>query len=265
MKLSGITMRRNGVHEPHTLAGAYLMDAIAPSDRAHFERHLDRCDECAREVDGLREATARLAAASATSPPVGLKERVMAAAAQTRQQPPKAPAADSRTAMASGWLRGISVLTWPNRLALAGGAFAVALLALLVTFGVNNGSMQQQLDDDVTSSQQIAAVLTAKDAHMTTRPVLGGGTVDVVVSGSKDALVFTAKDLRPLPAARGYELWLVGPAGARPVEMLPPPSDSMITPVIVSGLRPGDHLVLTAEPVAGSAHPDQPMMLNLTL
>ncbi len=82
---------------------------------------------------------------------------------------------------------------------------------------------------------------------------------------SKDALVFTAKGLRPLPAARGYELWLVGPAGARPVEMLPPLSDSMITPVIVSGLRPGDHLVLTAEPVGGSAHPDQPMMLNLTL
>jgi anti-sigma-K factor RskA len=265
MKLSGITIGRNAAHEPHTLAGAYVMDAIAPSDRAQFERHLDRCDECAREVDGLREATARLAAASATSPPAGLKERVMAAAAHTRQQPPKAPAADSRTAMASGWLRGISVLTWPNRLALAGGAFAVALIALLVTFGVNNGSMQQQLDDDVTSSQQIAAVLTAKDAHMTTRQVLGGGTVDVVVSGSKDALVFTAKGLRPLPAARGYELWLVGPAGARPVEMLPPLSDSMITPVIVSGLRPGDHLVLTAEPVGGSAHPDQPMMLNLTL
>jgi anti-sigma-K factor RskA len=265
VRLSGITIGRNGVREPHTLAGAYVMDAISAPDRARFERHLERCDECAREVDGLREATARLAAATAASPPVGLKERVMAAAAQTRQQPPKAPAAESRTAMASDWLRSITVLTWPNRLALAGGALAVAMLALLVTFGVSNGSMQQQLDDDVTSSQQIAAVLTAKDAQMMTGQVLGGGTVDVVVSGSKDALVFTAKDLRPLPASRGYELWLVGPAGARPIEMLPPESDSMISPVIVSGLRHGDHLVLTAEPAGGSAHPDKPMMLNLTL
>ena len=29
----------------------------------------------------------------------------------------------------------------------------------------------------------------------------------------------------------------------------------MIGPVIVSGLRAGDHLVLTAEPVGGAAHP----------
>ena len=69
MKLSGMTMRRDGVHEPHTLAGAYVMDAISPSDRARFERHLERCDECATEVDGLREATARLAAATTASPP----------------------------------------------------------------------------------------------------------------------------------------------------------------------------------------------------
>ncbi len=265
MKLSEITARRNGAHEPHTLAGAYAMDAISPPDRARFERHLDKCEECAREVDGLREATARLAAATAASPPAGLKERVMAAAAQTRQQPPKAPAAESRTAGVSDWLRNMTVLTWPNRLALAGGALAVAMLVLVVTFGVSNGSMQQQLDDDVASSQQIAAVLTAKDAQMMTGQVLGGGTVDVVVSSSKDALVFTAKGLRPLPSSLGYELWLVGPSGARPIEMLPPESDGMISPVVASGLRHGDHLVLTAEPVGGSAHPGKPMMLNLIL
>jgi anti-sigma factor RsiW len=72
MKLSGITMRRTGAREPHTLAGAYVMDAISPPDRARFERHLERCDECSREVDGLREATARLASATAASPPSGL-------------------------------------------------------------------------------------------------------------------------------------------------------------------------------------------------
>jgi len=265
MKLSEIAVRRSGAREPHTLAGAYVMDAISPPDRARFERHLEKCQECATEVDGLREATARLAAASAASPPTGLKERVMAAAATTRQQPPAAPAAESRTAVVPGWLRNMTMLTWPNRLALAGGALAVAMLALVVTFGVNNGSMQQQLDDDVASSQQIAAVLTAKDAHMMTGQVLGGGTVDVVVSSSKDALVFTAKGLRPLPSSLGYELWLVGPSGTRPIEVLPPESDGMISPVVAAGLRNGDHLVLTAEPAGGSAHPDKPMMLNLIL
>jgi anti-sigma-K factor RskA len=265
MKLSSITMRRNAVHEPHTLAGAYVMDAISAPDRVRFERHLDKCEECVREVDGLREATARLAAASAANPPAGLKERVMAAAAMTRQQPPAVPAAGSRKAMTSAWFRDLSVLAWPNRLALAGGALAVALLALVVTFGVSNGSMQQQLDDAVVSSQQVTAVLTARDAHMMTGQVLGGGTVSVVMSSSKDALVFTAKGLRPLPSSRGYELWLVGPGGPRPVGMLPPESDDMISPVIVSGLRRGDHLELTAEPAGGAPHPDMPMMLNLIL
>ncbi len=257
--------RRGGAHEPHTLAGAYVMDAISPPDRARFERHLERCEECATEVDGLREATARLAAATAASPPAGLKERVMAAAARTRQQPPAAPAAESPAAMVSDWLRGLSALTWPNRLALGGGALAAAMLALVVTFGVSNGSMQQQLDDDVASSQQVAAVLTARDATMMTGQVLGGGTVSVVLSRSKDALVFTAKGLRPLPASRDYELWLVGPSGFRPVEVLPQASDDMISPVIASGLRHGDHLVLTVEPAGGSPHPDKPTMLNLIL
>ena len=167
--------------------------------------------------------------------------------------------------MASGWLRGISVLTWPNRLALAGGAIAVAMLALVVTFGVSNGSMQQQLDDAAASSQQVAGVLTSQDAHMMTGQVLGGGTISVVMSSSKDALVFTAKGLRPLPSSLGYELWLVGPSGIRPIEVLPPESDGMISPVVASGLRNGDHLVLTVEPVGGSPHPDRPMMFNLIL
>jgi hypothetical protein len=32
--------------EPHTLAGAYAMDALTGADQAQFERHLARCPEC---------------------------------------------------------------------------------------------------------------------------------------------------------------------------------------------------------------------------
>jgi len=74
--------------EAHTLAGPYAMDAISAPDRARFERHLTRCEDCAREIASLREAAARLAAAAAVSPPPALKARVMAAAAATRQRPP---------------------------------------------------------------------------------------------------------------------------------------------------------------------------------
>ena len=259
--------------EPHTLAGAYAMDAISEPDRARFEAHLARCQECAQEIASLREATARLAGATAVTPPPGLKERVMAAAAMTRQQPPvtsdaEPPARSAWTALArpGAWLRALAGRTWRVRLGVAAGAVAaVVVLSAAVVFGVSSGTMRQQLNQAQVSSQQIAAVLTAQDAIMMTGTVTGGGTATIVMSHARHALVFTAAGLRPLPASRGYELWLIGPDGDRAVAMLRPGSNQMTGPVIASGLRSGDHLALTAEPAGGSNRPNAPMMLYVVL
>jgi anti-sigma-K factor RskA len=261
-------LARTSKRDAHTLAGAYAMDAISAPDRDRFERHLAGCEECAREVASLSEATAMLGTAAAEPLPAGLKERVLAAAAVTRQQPPVdeaiiRPHRRRATSRVGPWLRS---LAWPGRLALAAGAAAVtAVLAVAAVFGVTNGGMQQQLDQAQASSQQIAAVLTAHDAVMTAGPVAGGGTATIVMSHSRHALVFTAQGLHALPASRGYELWLIGPAGTRPVGILPAGRHGMTGPVIASGLRPGDHLALTAEPADGSARPDAPMMLDMAL
>ena len=267
----------------HTLAGPYAMDAISAPDRARFERHLTRCEDCAREIASLREATARLATAAAVSPPPALKARVMAAAAATRQRPPGLePEAAPRTWPLHIWpLRTWPPRTWPlrtgqglpapkKRLAMAGGALAAAAAVVAaVVFGVSTGGMRDQLSRAQASSQQVAAVLTARDATMMTGAVRGGGTVTIVMSHSMRELVFTAAALHALPASRGYELWLIGPAGDRPVIMLPPARHGMTGPVVASGLRPGDHLALTAEPAAGAAHPagrpTTPMMLDVVL
>src|SRR5258708_4595753 len=76
--------------ELHTLAGAYAMDAVPVADRARFERHLAACRPCARELQGLREATTGLAMAAAARPPERLIERTMDVAARTLQLPPTA-------------------------------------------------------------------------------------------------------------------------------------------------------------------------------
>jgi len=261
-----LTRRR----EPHTLAGAYAMDAISAPDRTRFERHLARCEECAQEIASLREATARLATASAVTPPPDLKERVMAAAAMTRQQPPATAPADgpartraARAPRAATWLASQG---WRVRLTVAAGAVAaVVVFGAAVVFGTSNGTMRQQLHQAQASSQQIAAVLTARDATMMTGTVTGGGTVTIVRSHSMRELVFTAAGLHALPASRGYELWLIGPAGDRSVGMLPLGSGHMTGPVIASGLRSGDHLALSAEPASGTSRPTMPMMLDLAL
>jgi anti-sigma-K factor RskA len=257
----------------HTLAGPYAMDAISAPDRARFDRHLARCEDCAREIASLREATARLAAAAAVSPPPALKARVMAAAAATRQRPPEPePEPAPRTWPLRTWL----LRTWQGRpsprrrLVMGAGAVAAAAAtAAAVVFGVSNGGVRDQLSQAQASSQQVAAVLTARDATMMTGAVRGGGTVTIVMSHSMRELVFTAAALHTLPASRGYQLWLIGPAGDRAVIMLPPARHGMTGPVVASGLRPGDHLALTAEPASDAAHPagrpTTPMMLDVVL
>jgi anti-sigma-K factor RskA len=262
------------MRDVHTLAGPYAMDAISAPDRARFERHLSRCEECAGEIASLREATARLATAAAVTPPPALKVRVMAAAAATRQRPPgQEPEAAARSWPARSWpARSWPARSWQShpafrgRLVLAAGAVAVAAaVAAAVVFGVSNGGMRDQLGRAQASSQQVAAVLTARDAAMMTGAVRGGGTVTIVMSHSMHELVFTAAALHALPASRGYELWLIGPGGDRAVIMLPSARHGMTGPVVASGLRPGDHLALTAEAAGGAARPTGPMMLDVVL
>jgi anti-sigma factor RsiW len=236
--------------EPHTLAGAYAMDALEPGDRIRFERHLARCDSCAQEVSELRETTARLAVASAISPPPSLKQQVIAAARGTRQHAPVVTAEPRFTT---------------RRLALIAAPVAAALIAIAIVFGLANSDTSQRLDQAQQRDQAIAAVLTAKDATMMSGPVAGGGMARIVMSHEKQALVFTATGLPALPASAAYELWLVGPGGDVPAGLLPAPAHGMTGPVIASGLRQGDHLMLSVEPAAGTMHPTTRMMLDIPL
>jgi anti-sigma-K factor RskA len=251
----------------HTLAGAYAMDALTGPDRDRFERHLAGCAECAQEIAGLLETTALLGTAAAEPLPAGLKDQVLAAAVVTRQEPPaEAAAGDAARPERTRLARWFGSLAWPGRLAVTGAAaVTAAVLVLAVVFGVSAGHMRQQLEAAQAGGQQIATVMTAPDAVMMNGQVTGGGNATIVMSSVRHALVFTAQGLHQLPAARGYELWLVGPAGTRPVGMLPAGAGGMAGPVIASGLRQGDHLALTAEPASGSGRPTAPMMLDVTL
>jgi anti-sigma-K factor RskA len=242
--------------EPHTLAGAYVLDALDGPDRARFERHAARCQECTREIAGLREATARLAAAAAAQPPAALKEAVRSETARTRQLPPAARGSDAAgRARPRPGVRRLGV----RRLALAlGGAAAVAAVTVWVTASLGPPA------GPPSASQEIAKVLTAPDAVKLTAQVRTGGTATIVMTHHDGMLVFAAAGLRRLPAAQHYELWLIGPGRDRAAGRLPAPSHGMTGPVVAAGLRSGDRLGLTVEP-AGTHRPTTPMILELTL
>ena len=242
--------------EPHTLAGAYALDAIDGPDRARFERHLARCPACTAELRELREATARLAGAAAADPPADLIEHVVAAAARTRQLPPAAARPPARR-------------PGPGRLRRAAPRWVAAGLAAAVLVGaaaVGLAAADHHLSSVRQGDHAIAVVLNAPDAVLLTARVTAGGTATVVMSRQDRALVFTTDGLPPLGAGHCYQLWLMGQAGDRPAGVLPAPDHRMTSPVIATGLAAGDWVALTVEPVGrppGSATAPI-LMLNLT-
>jgi anti-sigma-K factor RskA len=258
--VSGRYRRRFRGGDPHTLAAAYAMDAVPEPDRARFERHLAGCESCRQEVRGMREATAALAAASAVQPPAALREAVLRATEQTRQFPP--PVTRAWTAWAARSGRG-----WRPRLAVAlAGAVACVLAAVAVVSGVLAYRMQHRLDQAQVRDHTVALVLGAPDATMLSAHVRTGGMATVVMSHRERALVFTAADLRVLPSAESYELWLTGPAGSKPAGMVDVSGrGKMVGPMVVSGLSAGDSVRLTVEPASGSQRPTAPPIVVIIL
>lgn len=258
----------------HTLAGADALDALDDADRSRFERHLVHCDVCAQEVRGLRETTALLGSAVAAPPPQEMRARVLAAAARARQHPlaPPPGARDRPGRLAwAGLLGGAGRPSragrrgrraWLPRVALV---TAAASLVAAVILGVVAVGTQHGLDRAEERNREVAAVLTSRDAVMMTAPVATGGSATVVMSHTKHMIVFSAQGLRPLSAARRYELWLIGPGGVRSAGMLPPPSNGMTPPTVAAGVAAGDKVGLTVEPAAGSARPTTLPVLMLPL
>jgi anti-sigma-K factor RskA len=254
--------------EPHTLAGAYTTDALGRQDRARFQRHLARCQECTREVGGLRETTARLAAAAAGPAPATVRERVLAEAARTRQLPPAKtspviPRLGWPGVAAAGRTRAAGRTAVAARLRLVAGLAGVLLLAAGAAWV--GGVARLPSAGQPPPGSRIATVLTAPDAAIISAPVRTGGTATVVMSGRTHLLVFAAAGLRALPASECYELWLMGQGQDRMAGLLPLPRHGMTGPVLAAGLRPGDRLGLTVEPTGGSARPTSAMIFVVAL
>jgi anti-sigma-K factor RskA len=132
------------------------------------------------------------------------------------------------------------------------------LVAGAVVITVNTHDMAERLDHSQRQTHMLATVLNAPDVVMLTGKISTGGTATVVMSHREHALVFTTHGLRTLPAAKCYQLWLMGPHGIRSVGMLKAAPGGMTGPAVVSGLAAGDVIGLTIEPTGGSPQPTSP-------
>ena len=249
----------------HALAGAYALDALDDAERDRFERHLRRCRACQGEVCGFAATAAALGRAVAAEPPAGLRERVLAAATVTRQLPPVT--ATPRWRRAGTGRRGARAGTTGTfgmipkiTTGVAAVAVAAAVALAVITVSTNNS-----LNAERARNQAIAAVVAAPDARIVSGPTTAGGVATVVASRRVGKIVFTSAGLRVLPSSRVYELWFLGPTGARPAGLVPTATSGTTAPLLASGLATGDRVGVTVEPAGGTKTPTTTPIVILTV
>jgi Anti-sigma-K factor rskA, C-terminal len=240
-------------HDMHSLSGAYALDAVeAGAERDRFARHMNRCQSCASEVRGFREVATALAFAATAEPPPELRDRVLAAAARTRQLPPEVRT-HARPRRTRSWVPWIS------------GVVATASIVVAVLFGFAQAHTQQQLNQAQAENKAISLLLSSPQVTLLSRSTTKGGVATVVLAAARHQLVVVTNGLPALPAGKVYQLWLIGKTKIVSAGLLPAATSGRTAPVLASGVVKGDTLGLTVEPAPGSAQPTTTPILALPL
>ncbi|MBF9131088.1 anti-sigma factor [Plantactinospora sp. S1510] len=235
------------MNDIHTLAGAYVLDAVDDIERAAFARHLADCPSCAGEVAELLETAARLADGTWSVPPPRLRTDVLAQVSRTRQVRPGGGSGRDRRTAGSRW-RTLSVA-------------AVAAVVLAAGAGAVTWTVAQQRvrDERVATAaaraetERIRTVLAQPDLAVQRRGLSGGGRLTVFSSPGQDSGVALLADAPPIPADRAYQLWLMDGETARPANVLPAGVNG--DTVVLTGVRGRSAVAVTVEPAGGSAQP----------
>jgi anti-sigma factor RsiW len=238
--------------ELHTLTGAYALHALDVAERARFEDHLAQCAACRKEVAELQQTAARLGVAVDARPPEQLRAQVLAAARRVRQLPP----ADAR-------LRPAPSRNWPLWLTSVAAAAAVVtavLLGVQVSRVDDRLSETTQLLDELGARQDaLVSVLAAPDAEV--RSTRGALSATVVVSERQDRLVFLPRRVPAPRSGETYQLWLIGPDGARSAGVFAQAG----RPLEAESLGAAEQVGVTVEPAGGSPQPTSDPILQLRL
>jgi anti-sigma-K factor RskA len=243
-------------HDLHSLAGPYALDALeAGSERDRFTRHLSRCQSCAAEVKGFREVATAMAFAAAAEAPAELRDRVLTAAARTRQLPPEVSthARPRRSRTRVPWVPWLS------------GVVATASIVVAVLFGFAQAHTRDELNQVKAENQAISLLLSAPEAKLLTHMVTHGGVATVVLAADRHELAVVTTGLPALPSGQVYQLWLIGKPKIVSAGLLPAAKNGQTPAVLATGVVKGDTLGLTVEPAGGSAQPTTTPILALPL
>ncbi|MEV6237466.1 anti-sigma factor [Lentzea sp. NPDC051838] len=236
--------------DQHLMTGAWALNATDDGERTAFEEHLRECETCLTEAVEMRETAARLSMLVELTPPPHLRDRVLAAAATTRQDRPDSPRPVTELRPRRPWIRRAAVLV------------AAASVLGVVVAGVQHN---MRLSGEVEALQQVAAryeqlnsLISAPDAKTVSRKASNGGSGIAVFSAAQNKVLFLAADLPPLPPDRSYQLWVVDGVGPHPADVL---TDGQ--PVVMDFVEGAEKLAVTVEPLGGSDLPTTGPVVSL--
>ena len=220
-------------HDQHIddVAG-YALGALNELEKAAFERHLMRCDTCARELENLRVAVEALPAAVPYHPaPPELKTSLMATVRKEAEERTAATAPARRRPS----FRLPQLLRARPAMALAGGLACAALA--LGAYGVGT----------TRSGDEREVVVAAVD-----RKQVPGARAELVSRG--DIGVLTASRLPRLSSGEVYVVWIDrgdGPEYASAFDVEPDGSGEAAVP----DLDGVERVMVTREASTAVAHP----------
>ncbi|MGA8852112.1 MAG: anti-sigma factor [Aeromicrobium sp.] len=216
----------------HSFTAPYALDALDELEKARFEAHLETCGDCREELAGFSATTGRIGDSLRETPPLLLRERLMAEIATTPQQ------------------RRLTV-DQPGRLRRALPRVAVAAALLVGGFGAGGYALEHQRAQELDSvNVAMTSILGAEDASTETKTFDNGGTVRMVSSASQDSALVVAKNIPAPPDGKVYQVWMIDDAGPR--------SEGTMTTegtMIMRNIAGADLMAVTIEPAGGSKQP----------
>jgi hypothetical protein len=274
----------NGNHISEEDLVLYSLQSLSAGETASVELHLEECAECARSLAEFTGDLALLSLSVEQQPaPTGARDRFMARVAAEPQTaasvaaPIRPAVAPEPTATPARVIQEVKPRrSWFPILIPWAAAFAVLVLAGYL--GNQNQKLQGLLDDNkgeiarlsasADRAQQVMDALTssaAKQVTLTEGKATPAPTGRTSYLADKGALVFVGNNLKPIPAGKTYELWIIPADGRAPVPAgLFRPDDhgsaSVVLPKLPTGV-PAKAFGVTVENAEGATSPTMPIVL----
>jgi anti-sigma-K factor RskA len=250
----------------------YAMQNLSLEESASIRAHLQTCELCRTELASVCGDLALLAIDVPQQPlPEGARERflarIAASPAAATQQRPAAEVIPMTAKPGRG--KGFWI----------GWATAAGLAIATISLGIQNRELSTELHDQlnlVTSlaaqaskAQQVLEVLTAPTAQrvtLTEGKAAPAPSARATYLPERGGLILLATNLKPIPADKTYELWVIPANGTAPVPagiFRPDTSGTatVVLPTLAAGIQ-AKAFGVTIENSGGATAPTMPIVLS---